>query len=115
MAAELHRGNPSYRDYRPTADVNAGDIIAIGGLAYIAHRDIKANELGALAAPSGKAAYRVDAAPAATWADGAAVNVNPTTGVADSGAGGTLFLGYAEGAHAAGVKQVIVRHDIKGA
>lgn len=112
MVIELHRGNPSYRDYRPTSDVAAGSAIEIGSLMYIAHRDIKANELGALAAPSGKAAYRVPLKAGETFADGAAVSIN-ASGEADSA--GTKFLGYAEGAAAAGAEYVVVRHDLKGA
>lgn len=104
---EFHRGSTSMRDYTPTQAVTAGTVITIGGLQYISHLDIAANEKGALACPYGGAAYRV-------WtdqniADGAAVTVNVATGEAD---GSGVFLGYAEGAANGTVADtwVIVRH-----
>lgn len=107
MAAELYRGSPSMRDYTPVAAVTAGDVITINGLQYVAHLDIAADELGALACPSGVAAYKVPTDQ--NIADGAAVLINVTSGEAD---GTGVHLGYAEGAANGTVTAttVIVRH-----
>lgn len=109
----MYRGSPSMRDYRPVADVNAGDGIVIGPLLYIAHSDIPANELGALATPSGQAGYRATLAAGAVFADGDPVTWNPATGET----GGAAFLGYAEGAadQTAGDTEVAVCHAKKAA
>ena len=108
MAAIMFRGSPSFRDYTPPANVTAGNIIDIGGMAYVCHTDIASGELGALSCPAGTAAYKVDLDPTLVVADGAAVNVNPATGNAESS--GTPF-GIAEGAAdgTAGDSFVIVR------
>lgn len=112
MAANLYRGDTSMRDYTPAAAVDSGDVIAIGDLQYIAHLDIAADELGALACPTGSAAYKVDVEGALTLADGAAVNYDTTTGqILNANTG--VFLGYAEGAVASGDTYAIVRHQGK--
>ncbi len=114
MAVELHRGSPSIRDYTPAAAVSAGDVITIAPLQYIAHRDIAANELGALACPAGTAAYKVPLDATYVVADGAAVLFNISEGKAKAGG---VHLGYAEGAAdgTAGDAYVYVRHDITSA
>jgi hypothetical protein len=114
MAAELHRGSTSMRDYTPGSAVAAGEVITIAPLQYIAHRDIAANELGALACPAGSAAYKVDLHATYDVADGAQVLYDLTTGTAKAGG---VHLGYAEGAAAgtSGATYVMVRHCLKTA
>ena len=51
--ATLKHGNPLMVDYTPGSAVDAGDVLEIGGRALIAHNDIAANALGALAAFGG--------------------------------------------------------------
>ena len=116
MAVELHRGSTSMRDYTPAAAVSAGDVITIAPLQYIAHRDIAANELGALACPAGSAAYKVPLDATYALADGAEVLFSIADGKAKAG-GSSVHLGYAEGAAdgTAGAAYVYVRHDIKSA
>ena len=92
MGASLHRGSPSMRDYTPGSAVTAGQVIAIGLLNCIAHRDIAANELGALAVPAGTAAYKIPTDQ--NISDGDAVLINTTSGIAD---GTGVMIGYAEG------------------
>lgn len=53
MYATLHHGSPVMVDYTPGSAVTAGDVIVAGGSVRIAHRDIAANVLGALAAAFG--------------------------------------------------------------
>lgn len=114
MAAIFYRGSESKRDYTPTAAVAAGDVIEISSQLYVAHLDIAANQLGALACPAGMTAYKIDLDPAYVVADGAAVNVDPADGVAKAAGS---FFGYAEGAAdgTAGDTHVIVRHSVKAA
>lgn len=52
--ATFVHGDPRMIDYTPDgADVDAGEIVVIEGLPYVAHRDIADGELGALAAEGG--------------------------------------------------------------
>lgn len=51
--ASFKHGSPLMVDYTPGSDVSAGDVVVIGATPYVAHLDIKANELGALAALGG--------------------------------------------------------------
>lgn len=108
MGAEFDRGSTSMREYTPGADVIAGAVITISGQQYIAHRDIAATELGALACPYGGGAYKVPTNGAQVIADGAPVLINAATGEID---GTGVHLGYAEGAVANGDAFAIVRHD----
>ena len=110
MSAKIHRGSASMRDYTPGSAVNAGDVISIGGVLYVAHLDIAAGELGALACPAGMTAYRVDLESSHSITDGEAVNVDPATGTTSSAGG--IHFGYAEGAadEGAGDTFVVLRH-----
>lgn len=85
MAAELYHGDPLMVDHTPGADVTAGDMILIGSYLHVAHRDIKANELGAMAFPS-DAVYRITLAADASFSVGDLVTVNPSTGTTGAGA-----------------------------
>lgn len=102
------------RDYTPGSAVSAGEVITIAPLQYIAHRDIAANALGALACPAGSAAYKVDLDATYDVADGAQVLYNIASGKAKAGG---VHLGYAEGAAAGttGATYVMVRHCLKTA
>lgn len=53
MQARFIKGNYQTIDYTPVADVSAGDVIIDGDLTLIAHNDIAAGELGALAIDGG--------------------------------------------------------------
>lgn len=101
------------RDYTPATPVTAGDMIDIGGLVYVAHSDIAADELNALACPYGGTAYRITLATGDTFTDGAIVTVNPATGETNAALG--TFFGYAEGAadQTAGDTVVVARHSMK--
>jgi hypothetical protein len=70
--ATLHHGSPLMIDFTPTAAVTAGDVLlpAAGAtISVIAHRNIAANELGAVAYGSGTAVYKVENAGTAIAAD----------------------------------------------
>jgi predicted RecA/RadA family phage recombinase len=109
MAVNFHRGTTSMRDYTPGGAVAAGTVVTIAPLQYVSHLPIAAGELGALACPSGGAAYKLTTDQ--NIADGAAVLVNVGTGVAD---GTGVHFGYAEGAANGTVTAttVIVRHSM---
>jgi len=51
--ATFRHGNPLMVDYTPGSAVDAGDVIVVGDEIRIAHVDIPANTLGALAAGGG--------------------------------------------------------------
>lgn len=90
-AYECHGGAHMF-DYTPTADVVAGQMIKIGPFICVAHRDIKAGELGALSFPGGNNTYRVALKAAGTFDVGDIVKVDIATGEA-SAAGAEIF-GY---------------------
>lgn len=57
--ATFVHGSTIMVDHIPSSDVSAGDIVVVGEETRIAHSDIAANTLGALAAPGGDAVYDV--------------------------------------------------------
>jgi len=87
-------------DYTPAADVAAGDVVVQGDLVGVTKRDIKANELGALAVvgvfdvakesgagvtfSAGDKAYWDDAAKFAVTTDGGGANKLLGKAVADA-------------------------------
>ena len=93
-------------DYTPTADVAAGDVVAVGKLVGVAKLDIKAGELGALAVVG---VYEIATGGTAV-AMGDVVSVDPTTGqVAAAGASGAVKFGHAVTAATASDTTVNVR------
>ena len=63
--ATFRHGNPVMVDHTPGSGVTAGDVIVTGDTPRIAHRDIAANALGALASGGGVYDMTADAAIAA--------------------------------------------------
>jgi predicted RecA/RadA family phage recombinase len=57
--ATFRHGKPLMVDYTPGSDVSAGDIVLVGVIPFVAHSDINANVLGAVAARHG--VYRLTA------------------------------------------------------
>jgi len=53
MDATFVHGDPLMVDHTPGSAVSAGDVVVLADTVRIAHRDIAANELGALAAEGG--------------------------------------------------------------
>ncbi|MFV0445667.1 MAG: DUF2190 family protein [Planctomycetaceae bacterium] len=109
----LH-GNTLMVDCTPVADVTAGDVIVVGNECRVAHLDIEANQLGALAAPCGAAVYDVakQGGAGVTFADGAAVYWDDANNraVAADGGGANKRLGTAVLAAADADTSVRVRH-----
>lgn len=46
-------GNPLMVDHTPSSAVTAGDVVVVGVVPFVCHRDIAADKLGALAAGGG--------------------------------------------------------------
>ena len=72
--ATLYHGDPVMVDYTPAADVAAGEVVVIGSSTFIAHRDIVADETGAVAAGGGvynveKGAVAIDGGVELWWDD----------------------------------------------
>lgn len=52
-AVNFKQGSPVMADYTPSSAVTAGDVIVTSGTPRVAHRDIAASDLGALACMGG--------------------------------------------------------------
>lgn len=63
--ATLRHGDPTFDDYTPSADVAAGTVVLTADTPRVAHLDLPANKLGALAARGGVYRMKGDAAIAA--------------------------------------------------
>ena len=94
QAQFIHEGNSI--DFAPVADASAGDVVVQGDLVGVTKRDIKANELGALAV-TGVFDFAKQAGAGVTFAVGAKVFFNDTTNVAvaTDGSGAHKFVGKA--------------------
>ncbi|CAK8988107.1 Uncharacterized protein SCF082_LOCUS1251 [Durusdinium trenchii] len=99
MGATYLHGGTLMIDHTPSAAVTAGDVVVVGDEPRIAHSDIEAEQLGALAAPSGTAVYEVPKATGASegFSDGDAVYWDATNSVAsnDDDTGNRKRLGTA--------------------
>lgn len=62
MMTKFYTGEPIMSDYTPASAVSAGDVVIVGDLALIAHLDIAASKLGAIALRNGVYAMTADGA-----------------------------------------------------
>lgn len=92
-------------DYRPSENVNAGDIIVQGGLIGIARLDIKAGELGALALTG---VFEINKASGIQFAVGDAVYWSAADMVVTSSSTGTTYIGRAVTVAAASADSVCI-------
>lgn len=73
MMAKFVEGDPRMVDYTPDSDVDGGDVVEIGDLTFVAHRDIDSDidEKGAVAAGGGvyemTAGEAIDAGTEVFW------------------------------------------------
>ena len=80
LAAELHHGDPLMIDYMPSDAVKGGQMLAYSAeVTVVAHNDIGALEMGAVAFPSSHAVYRVKLATGQSYSMGDAVTVDIAT------------------------------------
>lgn len=110
MDAVLVQGSPQMLDYTPVADVDAGAVVVIGDVVRIAHRDIPANTLGALAAEGG--VYRCAKATGVgtAIADGKRVYWKAADSTITETAGTDKMFGYAAEAAGDDDETILVRH-----
>ena len=110
--ATFIHGSPVMLDHKPAAEIAAGDIVVVGDEVRIAHQAIVANALGALAAPSGNAVYRVPKATGASTAIAAGKRVwwNAAGGVVTETQSTHKPLGITVAASVDGDATVLVRH-----
>ena len=108
QAEFVHRGDAV--DYTPGADVAAGDVVVQSDLVGIAKRDIKANELGALAV-AGVFDVAKEGGVGVTFAIGDKVYWDDANNfaVATDGAGANKLMGKAVTAAADADASVLVR------
>lgn len=113
MEAQLHHGSPLMVDHTPGADVAAGEVVVVGDGCRIAHADIPADRLGALAIRGG--VYRVPKSTAAgsAIAAGKSVYWDATNNVqtTNAAAGANKFLGTTVAATADADAFGYVAHD----
>lgn len=97
MDAVFVQGKPLMVDHRPTVAVAAGDVVVIGDAVRIAHSDIEADQLGALA--SGGGGYDVPKAVGGATAitDGTTLYWDDVNSLATATAGALKLLGEAIG------------------
>lgn len=109
--AQLTHGNPHFEDYTPVGAIAAGEVVVTSGRPRIAHVDIAAGTLGALAAEGG--VYKCPKATTSGSAIGADVKVywNDSSNVITTSSGGNTAFGYTELAAADSDTHVYVRHQ----
>ena len=115
MQAKLVHGNPLMVDHTPSAAVAAGDIVVVGEIPHVAHLDIDANRLGALAMGGG--VYQVTA-DAGTIEPGDKVywddTANKVTEAAAAGANKHFGHVLPDSDPGADGDKVLVKHDPDG-
>jgi predicted RecA/RadA family phage recombinase len=110
MQAEYLRGSPLMVEYTPGADHDAGDVIVVGNVTRIAHRDLKDGILGALAAGGGE--YRVpkEAGGGTAIADGKLVYWDDTNNRVTETASTHKVFGVTTSAAADADAYILVQH-----
>ena len=104
--ATFRHGNPVMVDHTPGSGVTAGDVIVTGDTPRIAHRDIAANALGALASGGGVYDMTADAAIAADKK----VYWNASASKVTETAGSNKLFGTTVEASAADADVILCRH-----
>lgn len=106
--ASFRHGKPLMLDHTPSADVTSGEVIAVGDGCLIAHSDIPADTLGAVASCFG--IYLMAKAGGSAIADRKKVYWDDTNKVATETASGNKFLGLSVGSAASADTEVMVQH-----
>lgn len=107
MIADFRSGDPIMANHTPSAAIVAGTVLVVGIEVRIAHNDIAANTLGALACGDGL--YMVDK-DASTIADGAILYWDDTAKKVTTTVGSNKKFGTAKAAAATGVAKVYAQH-----
>jgi predicted RecA/RadA family phage recombinase len=107
--ADFKHGTPRMLDHTPGSAVNGGDVVVVGDRPLIAHRNIAAGELGALAAGGG--VYQCVAGEAI--AAGKKVWWNDTTNKLVETSTGNKAFGYlADDSSAAADGDLVLAHHV---
>lgn len=91
--ATFVHGNPLMIDHTPSGAVTAGDVVVIGDTPRVAHRDIAADALGALAIGGGVYDFAKTAGSGEALTDGAKVYWDDSANVATATSSGNKALG----------------------
>lgn len=110
MNAEFVHGSPLMVDHTPSADVSAGDVVVVGDICRIAHRDIAANTLGALAAGGGVYRMPKETGSSTAIAAGTKVYWDAGNSVITDAAGSLKAVGYTVAASVDGDATQLVHH-----
>jgi predicted RecA/RadA family phage recombinase len=111
--ATFSHGDPVMVDYTPATAVDAGDIILFNSVPVIAHKDIAANTLGAVAISNG--VYDIEKTAGEALVRGAAVYYNDDTEKATREATSNFLLGIAVEFAGSAATTVKVYHQPEGA
>ena len=95
--ATFYHGSPLMVDHTPSAAVTAGDVVVIGTNVRIAHKDIAANALGALAFGYGVYKIAKGVTTGDGWSDGDEIYWDDTANVATTDSTDDAFIGFAVG------------------
>lgn len=110
--AQFKHGNPTMVDHTPSGAVTAGDVIVEAATPFIAHRDIAANELGAVA--SGGGVYLVDKASGSGMDKGDTVWWDNSNNRVTETATSNAHFGRVVQAALSAATEVLVEHDPQG-
>lgn len=111
MQAILRYGNPVFVPYTPGSAVAAGDVIVSGTHVFIAHQNIAANELGAVAVGGG--VYEMIALTGDVITMGDLLYWDDANNNAEAGATGNTAIGPACESKGTGVTIVLVAHSFR--
>jgi predicted RecA/RadA family phage recombinase len=110
MEAQFWQGDPTMVNYTPEADIDAGEVVITNDTCRIAHRDIKAGELGALAAGGG--IYKMTCMDAAGIGEDTIVGFDDVTRrVTAEITAAARPLGVTVSAASGAGQEILVRHD----
>lgn len=115
MQASLVHGSPLMVDHTPTVAINAGDVVVIANIPFVAHLDIAANRKGALAFGGGvyeltANAGTIEPGDKVYWDDTA----NKATEAAAAGANKHFGFVLPDSDPGADGDKVLVKHDPDG-
>jgi predicted RecA/RadA family phage recombinase len=98
-------------DHTPSGAISAGTVVVLGDKAYICHRDIPANELGALASRGGVYSMLADGGSGGeVISQGDKLYWDDSSNIATATATGNVPLGWAAADKADVDTEVLVEH-----
>jgi predicted RecA/RadA family phage recombinase len=111
MQAVFKMGDYETVDHTPSGDLSAGTVVVLGDKAYICHRDIAADELGALASRGGVYSVLADGGSGGdAWSQGDKLWWDDSGNKATASATSNVPLGWAAADKAETDTEALVEH-----